>query len=1095
MVLSETIWRFFARLRCSSHNRSSGGSSGGGAGNDMEERTGDRVSGTAAGGFMCSARMASSLMTRAVCIKRKLDEVESGLSESSASSVNSNARARRERETSSGENFRSGNQDPEANFPNAIQDFSCQHHGFARDKVQPGGGEIETLVNNENFQIENGNSFASTVGEREDVIEEPAIEIGNNGFEFDVLVGLEDAETRGLDKVLGQKDCAVSSLSSFSREGFLWEDDAVLSESVDVGTGRGSCVLDEASVCSIEDLTFKSIDEDMAMSSKPRLQFFVRTFLDGRTIVIHGSASDTVESVQRQIQLKTGLPMYEQRLIYGGKQLQHDQTLGDCHVVNDAMLNLVARMRSTALPQSWQLVNDFVSTVRSMCMMGEQVSNMQRKLNHLQDSIRNQVKEFLKMASKTIAVSTSVTVSEHMQVFQLAGATSALIMLLLAPLQSNRECAEESIKLFLSPNDDFLPSHIHIYCAPILLEFCKLLAKSVPGHDLYTVCRNALASLLDTIGVAHGSQYFNEAKAETIVQDLSPFVLELAIKLSSYLCCVTRPSLSKDKPVHMLQHVKEVHDKEAQDFTAFVIPLCKAMEAIDRPVTSHVIVSKGPHMENCSRTDSLMVADIGSHKWLCTVFRELLHKIDSCLEAVANIVVEPGPSTREDCPIGWAPFLFILKGLHAIAKLSKDDMEDFLSMLSARRLALNNLIQQLPLHDDHFWLLEYSSLLDFESKRYLVLAMLPEPQEDHDERHEIVVHRSQLLVDSFEPLAYAEADALQGGISVEFATEEATGPGVLREWFSLICREIFNPANALFLCCPNDRRRFFPNPASGVNPGHLSYFKFCGRVIGLALMHRVQIDMVLARTFFKQLAGLSISWEDTQDADPYLYSSCKKILEMDSDILDSDLLGLTFVTEVEALGSRKVMELCPGGRDLVVNSKNRHRYVKLLIQCHFVTPVAEQIKCFAQGFSDLLGNSTLQQFLRALEPEDLDLMLYGKGHDLCVQDWKDHTEYHEYTEADNQIIWFWQVVNGMTVEQRRRLIFFSTSLTHLPPEGFSGLPSKFHIHKAHTNLSWLPIAHTCFYQLVLPPYTSFEMMHARLHAITEVHIAEGFGFA
>lgn len=1084
MVLSETIWRFFARLRRSSSNRSSGSSSGGVAGEDMEGRSGDRVSGTAAGGFMCSARMASSLiMTRAVSIKRKLDEVETGMLESSASSVNSNARARREREAFSGENFRSANQDSEGNFPNAMQ-------GFVRDKVQPGGGELETLVDNENFQIENVNSFASTTSERQAVpIEEPAIEMGNNGLEFNVLVGVEDAETRKLDGVPVEEERVVNSLSNFSREGLLLGEAAVSTESMDVGRGRSSRVLEEASISSIEDLAIKSMDEDMAMSSKPRLQFFVRTFLDGRTIVIHGSASDTVEYVQRQIQLKTGLPMYEQRLIYGGKQLQCDQTLGDCHVVNDAMLNLVARMRSTALPQSWQLINDFVSTIRTMCKMGEEAPNPQRNLTHLQDSIRNQVKEFLKMATK------AVSPSEHMQVFQLSGATSALIMLLLARVQSNSECAEESIKLFLSPNDDFLPNHIHIYCAPILLEFCKLLAKSVPSHHLYTVCRNALASLLETIGVAHGSQYFNEAKAETIVQDFSPFVRELAVKLSSNLCCAARPSLAKDKPILTVQHDKCVHDREAQDFTAFVIPLCKAMEAIDSPVASHVNVRKVAHMASCSRADPLMAVDIGSHKWLCAVFRELLHKIDIWLEAVANTIVEPGPSTREDFPFGWAPFLFILKGLHAIAKLSKDDMEDLLSMLNTRRLALNNLIQQSPLHDEHFWLLEHSFLLDFESKRHLVMAMLPEPQEDHDERHEIVVHRSQLLVDSFEPLAYAEADVLQGGISVEFATEEATGPGVLREWFSLICREIFNPANALFLCCPNDRRRFFPNPASGVNPGHLSYFKFCGRVIGLALMHRVQIDMVLARTFFKQLAGLSISWEDTQDADPYLYSSCKKILEMDPDLLDEDLLGLTFVTEVEELGSRKVMELCPGGRDLVVNSKNRHQYVKLLIQCHFVTPVAEQIKCFAQGFSDLLGNSTLQQFLRALEPEDLDLMLYGKGHDLCVQDWKDHTEYHEYTEADNQIIWFWQVVSGMTMEQRRRLIFFSTSLTHLPPEGFSGLPSKFHIHKAHTNLSWLPIAHTCFYQLVLPPYTSFEMMHARLHAITEIHIAEGFGFA
>lgn len=92
------------------------------------------------------------------------------------------------------------------------------------------------------------------------------------------------------------------------------------------------------------------------------------------------------------------------------------------------------------------------------------------------------------------------------------------------------------------------------------------------------------------------------------------------------------------------------------------------------------------------------------------------------------------------------------------------------------------------------------------------MAMLPEPQDDHDERQEIVVKRAQLLTESFELLAYVEPEVLQGGISVEFATEEATGPGVLREWFSMICREIFNPQNALFLACPNDRRRFFPNP-------------------------------------------------------------------------------------------------------------------------------------------------------------------------------------------------------------------------------------------------------------------------------------------
>eukprot|EP01018_Ginkgo_biloba_P006327 Gb_17176 [translate_table: standard] len=844
--------------------------------------------------------------------------------------------------------------------------------------------------------------------------------------------------------------------------------------------GKGGSLLNEAS-SSVP--LVSAVDRDVN-ASKITLQFFVRTILDG-TVVLHANLSDTVESVHRQIQLRTGLPSCEQRLIYCGKQLQRDQPLAAYNVTSDATLNLVGRMRSTALPHSWQLVNDLVATIRLMFVVGDTQKD-------LQDRVRFQVKDFLKMAAK------SVPSSEHMQVFQLAGATSALVMLMLSPVEGNRKCAEESIKLFSSSNEEYLPNHIHCYCAPVLLEFCKLIAKSAPSHNLYAVCRNSLASLLVTVGVAHGNSYFNDAKPSTIVQEFSPFINELSISLLSNL----RACALKDTAVNILQQ----YVKEGHDFTAFVVPLCKAME-VCKGIEAHALVDMekrgmGAPQELCQSqlmTGNCFVSsneEIGSHKWLHTVFSKLLQEIDSCLKALEDVLDAPATSAVEDHSFVWAPFIVVLKGLHAIAKLYEGAMEELLYKLQLRRLALNILIRQSRWHDDdHFWLLEHGFLLDFESKKRLLMAMLPEPQDDHDERQEVVVHRSQLLTESFEVLAYAEPEVLQGGISVEFITEEATGPGVLREWFTLVCREIFNPQNALFLSCPNDRRRFFPNPTSGVNPGHLTYFRFCGRVIALALMHRVQIDIVLARIFFMQLAGKSISWEDVQDADPCVYSSCKKILDMDAEFIDSDALALTFVTEVEELGSRKVVELCTGGRDLVVSSKNRHQYVELLIQRRFVTAVAEQVKCFAQGFSDLLVNSTHQQFLRALEPEDMDLMLYGKDRDICVDDWKAHTEYHDYVESDDHITWFWQVVDGMTMEQRRRLLFFSTSVTHLPAEGFAGLTSKFHIHRAHTDLSWLPTAHTCFYQLVLPPYPCFEVMYERLHAITEGHIAEGFGFA
>ena len=85
-------------------------------------------------------------------------------------------------------------------------------------------------------------------------------------------------------------------------------------------------------------------------------------------------------------------------------------------------------------------------------------------------------------------------------------------------------------------------------------------------------------------------------------------------------------------------------------------------------------------------------------------------------------------------------------------------------------------------------------------------------------------------------------------------------------------------------------------------------------------MHRVQINVLFSLAFFKQLAGLSVSWNDIRDADPELYESCRKILLMDDEEIDSDVLGLTFIYEEEQLGIMKTIELCPGGKDIIVDS-------------------------------------------------------------------------------------------------------------------------------------------------------------------------------
>lgn len=43
------------------------------------------------------------------------------------------------------------------------------------------------------------------------------------------------------------------------------------------------------------------------------------------------------------------------------------------------------------------------------------------------------------------------------------------------------------------------------------------------------------------------------------------------------------------------------------------------------------------------------------------------------------------------------------------------------------------------------------------------------------------------------------------------------------------------------------------NPDSGVNPEHLSYFHFAGRVLGMAMFHGHHIDAGFTTPFYKML--------------------------------------------------------------------------------------------------------------------------------------------------------------------------------------------------------------------------------------------------
>lgn len=95
------------------------------------------------------------------------------------------------------------------------------------------------------------------------------------------------------------------------------------------------------------------------------------------------------------------------------------------------------------------------------------------------------------------------------------------------------------------------------------------------------------------------------------------------------------------------------------------------------------------------------------------------------------------------------------------------------------------------------------------------------------------------------------------------------------------------------------------------------------------------------------------------------------------------------------------------------------------------------------------------------------------------------------SEFGRVLYWFWTAVSNFTEEEMARLLQFTTGCSRLPPGGFSQLSPHFQISSAHT-YGVLPTAHTCFNQLCLPDYDSYEQFErALLLAIKEG--SEGFG--
>ncbi|XP_069566878.1 E3 ubiquitin-protein ligase NEDD4-like isoform X3 [Brachyistius frenatus] len=359
---------------------------------------------------------------------------------------------------------------------------------------------------------------------------------------------------------------------------------------------------------------------------------------------------------------------------------------------------------------------------------------------------------------------------------------------------------------------------------------------------------------------------------------------------------------------------------------------------------------------------------------------------------------------------------------------------------------------------------------------------------DIPNRFEMKLHRNNIFEESYRRImSLKRPDILKARLWIEFESEKGLDyGGVAREWFFLLSKEMFNPYYGLFEYSATDNYTLQINPNSGLcNEDHLSYFKFIGRVAGMAVFHGKLLDGFFIRPFYKMMLGKQISLKDMESVDSEYYNSLKWILENDPTELD-----LRFCIDEDNFGQTYQVDLKPSGSDMVVTNDNKKEYIDLVIQWRFVNRVQKQMNAFLEGFTELI----LVDLIKIFDENELELLMCGLG-DVDVNDWRQHTVYKNgYCPNHPVIQWFWKVVLLMDAEKRIRLLQFVTGTSRVPMNGFAELygsngPQLFTIEQWGTP-DKLPRAHTCFNRLDLPTYESFEDLREKL--LMAVENAQGF---
>jgi len=303
-------------------------------------------------------------------------------------------------------------------------------------------------------------------------------------------------------------------------------------------------------------------------------------------------------------------------------------------------------------------------------------------------------------------------------------------------------------------------------------------------------------------------------------------------------------------------------------------------------------------------------------------------------------------------------------------------------------------------------------------------------------------------------------------------SHDAGGP--YRESWSMYCQELQSEVLPLLIKTHNAREQIGTNREKWVlNPGstsetQLEMFAFLGKMMGIAIRSEGYLALNLPSIVWKLLGNAKPSMDDLEAIDQMLGQSMDQIRNIDQQGVDAETFEYALELNFTVMTSDdRVIELKPGGTDIPVTFDTRHEYCDLVMEyrLHEFDRVAAAVR---SGLSTIVPTKILSLFTW----DELELMVCGRP-EIDIPLLRSITEYSGVGESDPSVRHFWGALEAFTNEERSMFLKFTWGRSRLPltADSFS---QRFKLQSFHSSPpdDYFPVAHTCFFSLEWPSYSS-----------------------